>query len=117
MVKEIIIGMGLVGISTLLGAIGALLFKISSTRITFNFVSLFRNVPIYFGIFLYGISALLFVYALRFGDLSSLYPIAGLSYVWVSLLSVFFLGERMNGYKWAGIASIMTAVVFIGIGA
>jgi uncharacterized membrane protein len=59
---------------------------------------------------------LLFIPALKGGDLSVLYPFVALAYIWVSLLSVKFLGEKMNKFKWLGIALIIIGVSFIGIG-
>ena len=117
MVKEALIGMGIVAFGTLIGSVGALLFKLASANVNRNPLSLLKNSRIYGGTLLYGLSALIFVYALRFGDLSALYPVAGLSYVWISLLSIKFLGEKMNGYRWTGISLIIFGVVFIGLGA
>ena len=65
---------------------------------------------------LFVIGTMLFIPALRGGDLSILYPFVSLSYIWVALLSVRFLGEKMNKYKWIGIALIILGVSFIGIG-
>ena len=75
-----------------------------------------KNVGFYSGAILYGLSALIFVYGLKFGELSALYPVVALSYIWVSLLSIKLLGEKMNGYRWLGIFLILVAVVFVGIG-
>ena len=56
------------------------------------------------------------VIALRGGDLSVLYPLIALSYVWVSILSQFILHDNMNFLKWAGVVSIIVGVSFIGMG-
>jgi len=58
----------------------------------------------------------MFIPALKGGDLSILYPFVSVTYVWVALLSVRFLGEKMNKFKWIGIAMIILGVSFIGIG-
>lgn len=116
MVKTLLLGMGLVVISTLLGSVGALLLKKASPNLTFKFQSFLQNTALYLGLASYGLSAFIFVYSLRFGDLSSLYPLAGLSYVWVALLSITFLGEHISRDQWLGIFLIFLAVVFIGIG-
>ena len=68
------------------------------------------------GVALYGVGTVLFIPALRGGDLSVLYPFVSLNYIWVSLLSVRFLGEKMNRLKWLGVALIILGVSFIGIG-
>jgi drug/metabolite transporter (DMT)-like permease len=54
--------------------------------------------------------------AFRGGELSVLYPLIALSYVWVAILSKIFLGDMMNPFKWAGIIFIMAGVSLIGIG-
>lgn len=108
--------MGITAGSTILGSIGALLFKIVSKDISHP-IKVLLKLQFYIGAFLYGISAIMFVFALRFGDLSALYPVAALNYVWVSLLSVAFLKEKMNRYRWFGIFLIILGVVAIGVGA
>ena len=57
------------------------------------------------------------VVALRHGELSVLYPLISLSYVWVAVLSVLVFGEIMNAYKVAGICAIMAGVAVLGSGA
>jgi len=114
---NLFLGMGIMTFATLIGSSGALLFKLTSQKLGKNIFKILKIPTFYLGAFLYGLSALLFVYGLRFGDLSSLYPVVGLSYVWVALLSVKYLGEKMNGYKWVGIILILIAVIFIGLGA
>ena len=65
---------------------------------------------------MYALGTVLFIPALKGGDLSILYPFVALTYIWVSLLSVKFLGEKMNFMKWMGISLIIVGVSFIGIG-
>ncbi len=66
---------------------------------------------------MYGIGALVMIVALKRGELSVLYPIIALSYVWVALAAHYFIsGDSMNFIKWAGIGSIVLGVSFIGIG-
>ena len=54
--------------------------------------------------------------ALREGELSMLYPIISLTYVWVTLLSYTVLGERPNAFKIAGIVVIVIGVAVLGRG-
>ena len=67
------------------------------------------------GLSLYAIATIIFIPALKGGELSVLYPFVALSYVWVSLLSVRFLKERMNIHKWLGILLIIIGVILIGL--
>jgi len=69
------------------------------------------------GFLAYGLAAVLFVIALRLGDLSLLYPVWSLSFVWITLVSVFFLGETVSVQNWLGIALIIAGISFIGFGA
>ena len=47
-------------------------------------------------------NALLLILALRDGELSMLYPIIALTYVWVNLLSMYFFHDQINLLKSAG---------------
>jgi len=107
---------GLVILATLIGAFGPILLKKASAKKLFKISSLIKNYHLFGGVALYAIGTILFIPALKGGDLSVLYPFVALSYIWVSLLSVKFLGEKMNKFKWLGIGLIMIGVTLIGIG-
>jgi len=107
---------GLVILATLVGAFGPILLKKASEEKLSKISSLIRNYPLMGGVSLYAIGTVLFIPALKGGDLSVLYPFVSLVYVWVSLLSVRFLGEDMNKLKWIGIILIIAGVSFIGLG-
>lgn len=102
--------------ATLIGAFGPILLKKGSAKKLSKIKSLATNYHLFGGIGLYAIGTILFIHALKGGDLSVLYPLVALSYVWVSLLSVKFLGEKMNKFKWIGVLLIIIGVTFIGIG-
>ena len=108
--------MGLVLLASLVGSFGPILLKKGSDDFTFNIRKFIRNKPLIGGIFFYGMSTVIFLPALRGGELSILYPLVATSYIWVSLLSVKFLNEKMNTFKWFGITLIIVGVTFIGIG-
>ncbi len=107
---------GLVILATLVGAFGPILLKKASARKLSKISSLIKNYYLFGGVSLYAISTIMFIPALRGGDLSILYPFVSLTYIWVSLLSVKFLGEKMSKYKWLGVVFIILGVTFIGIG-
>lgn len=107
---------GLVISATLIGSFGPILLKKASSGRLSSIKSLMKNYPLFGGVALYAVGTLLFIPALKGGDLSVLYPFVALIYVWVSLLSVKFLGEKMNIVKWIGVALILIGVTFIGIG-
>lgn len=72
------------------------------------------NLPLFGGLACYGISTILLVLALRYGELSVLYPIIALTYVWVTILSVGFLGESLNAFKFLGLVFIVLGVAVLG---
>ena len=59
-------------------------------------------------------NALLLILALRDGELSMLYPIIALTYVWVNLLSMYFFREQMNIWKALGIVLVIGGVALLG---
>jgi len=107
---------GLVLIATFIGAFGALFLKYGAEKMTRKSKLSFLNTRLLFGIMLYVLSSVFFLIALKNGELSVLYPITSLSYVWISLLSIKLLGEKMNFFKWLGISAILLGVSLIGFG-
>ena len=108
---------GLVFIVGIVGDLGPIYLKKGSEKINFSkFSTIYKNRPLIIGILIYGLSMIIFIPALKGGDLSVLYPFVGLVYVWVSIYSIFMLKEKMNLLKWLGIATIMLGVSFIGLG-
>lgn len=102
--------------TTLLTSSAQLLWKKGSAALAFNLLSLLTNYYLIGGILLYAIGGTLIILAFRGGEVSVLYPIVATSYIWVSLLSVKFLGETMNLFKWAGVISIIAGIALIGYG-
>ena len=45
-----------------------------------------------------------------------LYPVIALTYVWVSVLSLFFFQESITLYKGAGLTLIVGGVCVLGLG-
>jgi multidrug transporter EmrE-like cation transporter len=108
----------LVFLEGLVGAFGPIYFKKGSDIIDLkNLSTFYKNKFLIMGILIYGISTLIFIFALKGGELSVLYPLVGLAYVWVCIYSKFLLQERMTFLKWLGIFIIILGVTFIGFGA
>jgi uncharacterized membrane protein len=107
----------LVIIATILGSVGALFLKFGSKKLNLTLRGIFKNPKFLFGIFLYGISALFFISALRLGKLTMVYPFVSIGYIWIILLSKYFVDEKINFYKWFGIFLIIIGVSLIGLSA
>jgi multidrug transporter EmrE-like cation transporter len=109
---------GLVIVCTLLGAAGQVLIKMGANSLTHSSpFAMLTNVPLMEGYSLYGLMTVLFIFALRDEELSFVYPIISLTYVWVTGLSVWFFHEAVNGFKAAGVAAIVLGVFVLGKGA
>lgn len=79
-----------------------------------NLWSLATNVSLIAGYGVLGISTLLMVVALKGGEMSLLYPIIALTYVWTTLLSYTLLHEHSNLYKNLGVVTIVVGVAVMG---
>jgi multidrug transporter EmrE-like cation transporter len=102
---------------TVLGAAAQVFMKMGAVQIAKPTpVQILTNVPLLTGYCLYGCSTGLLVLALRKGQLSILYPIISLTYVWVAVLSLLIFNETMNGFKAAGLAVIVFGVAILGMG-
>lgn len=106
----------LVCLCTLLGAVAQIFFKIGTEHFQPTLVGLLTNLPLWVGYVLYGSFTLLMVVALRHGELSILYPIISLSYVWVTALSYLIFHDTLNPLKLTGIVVIMAGVAVLGRG-
>jgi drug/metabolite transporter (DMT)-like permease len=80
-------------------------------------MAVITNVNLIAGLAVYGIGAVLMIVALQHGELSVLYPLISLNYVWVAIVAVLLFNESMNVAKVAGICVIMAGVAVLGKGA
>jgi len=77
-------------------------------------VAMLGNYQLLLGYTAHSCNALLLILALKDGELSLLYPIIALTYVWVNLLSMYFFHEAMNLWKGVGIALVIAGVSLMG---
>src|SRR5215470_6906131 len=101
---------------TVFGAIAQILMKIGMKHFSPEPLALITNYPLIAGYGLYGLNTVMMVLALREGELSMLYPIIALTYVWVTLLSYTLLHEPSNLFRNIGITSIVVGVAVLGRG-
>jgi multidrug transporter EmrE-like cation transporter len=117
---------------TLIGAIAQILVKKGAqslgTHVTLGQVAhdpllfvrftigIASNFKLFVGYLLYGVNTFLMARALKGRELSRIYPIIALTYVWVTLLSLFMLpGEHLNLFRSAGIVTIVAGVSLLGL--
>ena len=107
---------------TLFGAAAQILIKSGANTFNANptvaemIGRIFTNMPLFTGYAFYGISTVMLVVALRHGELSLLYPVIALTFVWVTILSVMVFHDSMNPLKLTGITIIVGGVAILGRG-
>lgn len=97
---------------TLLGAFGSLYLKKGSVKTNKKIMSFF-NKEIMLGVFFYLLSTIFYLYLLSLLDLSLLYPLSSLSYVWVLLLSKHLLKEKITKNRVFGVLLIILGIIVI----
>ncbi|MBW2992358.1 hypothetical protein KY345_04035 [Candidatus Woesearchaeota archaeon] len=103
-------------LTTVLTSTAQIMYKFGIGRLEFNILSIITNWHIILGIALYAIGAVIMITALRYGEVSVLYPIVATSYIWVSIGSSVFFDEIMNLWKWSGVFFIVMGVIVISYG-
>jgi drug/metabolite transporter (DMT)-like permease len=101
---------------TIFASVGQTFMKTGANQLFENFSLsvLIHDTPLQIGLTLYICGAALAVLALRHGELSVLWPIISLSYVWVAILAKILIHESMSPLKIAGIAVIIVGVAIMG---
>lgn len=74
------------------------------------------NLRLFIGYVLYGINTFLMALALKGRELSRLYPIIALTFVWVTIFSLIILpDEHINFFRSIGIVFIVGGVSILGV--
>jgi drug/metabolite transporter (DMT)-like permease len=65
------------------------------------------------GVFFEALFFLSLLILMNKSDISFLWPLTGLSFVFATFAAVWFLGERVSAIRWAGVILIMIGAAFI----
>jgi len=103
-------------IITFIFTIGNSMLKRAADNFSWDIMASIFNVYLIGGLFLVFVGGILFIIALKHGELSILYPIISLSFVWVALFSHFIFGELLYLWQYFGIFIIILGVAFLGVG-
>ena len=108
----------LVGLQTMFGAAAQIFMKKgvdpNVKGLLPTLLRIFTNANLFTGMALYGVAAILLILALRRGQLSLLYPVIALTFVWVAILSVLIFHETMSPMRVAGISTVVFGVGLLG---
>ena len=105
----------LVVLGSLIGSFGNVFIKKGTTH--HPLLQLWRSSQVWWGMVFFIVSTILYLVILPQVDLSFVYPLSSMTYIWTTFLSLKFLGERMNLWKWIGLSGIIVGIILIGIGA
>ena len=106
----------LVLVAAFLGSFGSLCFKMGANKLELSIDGLLKNYVLIKGLFIYGASTIIYVIAIKGGELSVLFPLVSTGYIWVVILSMKYLDEKMNTMKIMGMGAIILGVILIGLG-
>jgi drug/metabolite transporter (DMT)-like permease len=106
----------LIVLSSFIGSFGAVLLKSGAGRLHRNITSLLFNYHLAAGITLYLLSSYFFVLGVRQGELTILYPLVALSYVFTMVWSRLFFGEPFTKAKFLGLAMIVSGIALLVAG-
>jgi drug/metabolite transporter (DMT)-like permease len=105
----------LVFIASIIGSFGAVLLKMGSAQLNGNLLS-FLNPKLALGVALFLGSSVFYALGVRGGQLSVLYPMVSLGYIWTLLWARLFFKEAFTPQKFVGLALILLGVFFVGLG-
>jgi drug/metabolite transporter (DMT)-like permease len=105
----------LVFMASIIGSFGAVYLKKGSALLNGTLLG-FLNGNLIFGVALYLGSSVLYAFGIRGGQLSVLYPMVSLGYIWTLLWSRLFFNEPFTQQKITGLGLILLGVVFVGLG-
>ena len=102
--------------ASVVGSFGAVFLKLGALRLDNKNVMSFVNSRLLIGVGLYLGSSVIYAMGLRGGQLSVLYPLVSLGYVFTLVWSKLFFNEPLTRYKVVGLLLILVGVALVGMG-
>ena len=72
------------------------------------------NGSILLGVFFEALFFAILLILMSRSDISLLWPLTGLSFVFATIAAIIFLGEKVSPMRWAGVALIVLGAILIG---
>ena len=106
--------MVLVLFASVVGSFGAVFLKLGAVRLTGLWSLL--NWRLLLGVGLYLGSSVFYGWGIRNGQISVLFPMVSLGYVWTMVWARLFFKEPFTRQKFMGLGMILLGVLFVGLG-
>jgi multidrug transporter EmrE-like cation transporter len=106
----------LVLIASFIGSFGAVFLKSGATKLARDWRALALNWRLGAGVVFFVLSSAFFVAGVRKGELTVLYPMVSLGYIWTLFWSRLFFGEPFTRTKFLGLGLILCGIVLLGVG-
>jgi drug/metabolite transporter (DMT)-like permease len=106
----------LVLVSAFIGSFGAVFLKLGAEYMRPGIKGVISNYRLGFGVALYLLSSVFFVMGVAQGELTILYPMISVGYIWTLLWAYLFFKEPFGKSKVIGLALIIVGVAFINLG-
>jgi drug/metabolite transporter (DMT)-like permease len=101
--------------ASVIGSLGAVLLKMGAERLRHGFRNIF-NLKLAGGVALFLGSSVFYLLGIRRGEISVLFPMVSLGYIWTLVWSKLIFDEPFTRLKFVGLALILVGVVFVGLG-
>jgi uncharacterized membrane protein len=99
--------------SLLIGAISSIFLKKASKGFKLDIKSILGNRNLFLGLFLSVLSIFIYIFSLKYAELSKIVPLVSLNYILIASFSSVFLGEKITRQKVIGIIFITLGSFFI----
>lgn len=106
----------LVLISSFIGSFGAVFLKLGAEHMRPGIKGIVSNYRLALGVGLFLLSSVFFVMGVAQGELTILYPMVSLGYIWTLLWAYLFFREPFGRSKVLGLALIILGVACINLG-
>ena len=106
----------LVLIASFIGSFGAVFLKSGAHRLHRHWKALVFNWRLAAGVFAFLFSSVFYAAGIRQGELTVLYPMAALGYVWTLFWSRIFFHEPLTRNKFLGLGLILVGIACLNLG-
>ncbi len=103
-------------LAALIAAVAQYIFKRTLKEFKFNVSGIYhvlKNKMILFGLFLYVVSLVIYLFALKYTPLSFAYPTFASAFIFIAVISKFYLNERIGMLRALGIGLVVIGICVI----